>query len=198
MDLQQTKSCEACGAVITRTMGRSAKQWASRRFCNVVCKADFYRRDELDRFWEHVNKNGPIHPELGRCWLWTGEPHHSGYGMFWISRNGKRNGLVAHKYAYEATGRSVPDGLVLDHLCRNRACVNPDHLEPVTNRVNVLRGEHPNVLTHRTGVCRQGHALTNPKIDKKGRARCRECFNFQWRKNHRRRKEQRKAKGLSS
>jgi hypothetical protein len=74
-------------------------------------------------------------PDLGPCWLWTSSVYLK-YGRFWFQG---RN-VLAYKLAYELTVGSVPDGLVLDHLCRNEPCVNPGHLEPVTQRVNLLRG----------------------------------------------------------
>lgn len=71
------------------------------------------------------------------CWLWQGEMNRNGYGRVWV--NGKR--LMAHRVVYESLRGPIGEGLLLDHLCRNRACCNPDHLEPVTHRENTLRGE---------------------------------------------------------
>jgi HNH endonuclease len=64
----------------------------------------------------------------------------------------------AHAFSYEIAHGPVPPGLVLDHLCRHPACVNPDHLEPVTQRENILRGAAPTVLLHHAGVCKRGHS----------------------------------------
>jgi hypothetical protein len=75
------------------------------------------------------------------CWIWKRSLTAKGYGKLFV--NGKS--VTAHKYIYELHKGSVPDGLVLDHLCRNRNCVNPDHLEPVTQKENVLRGERMRV-----------------------------------------------------
>lgn len=71
------------------------------------------------------------------CWLWRGEINRNGYGRVWM--NGKR--FMAHRAVYEALHGPIADGMVLDHLCRNRACCNPDHLEPVTVRENTHRGD---------------------------------------------------------
>lgn len=71
------------------------------------------------------------------CWLWLGEINRNGYGRVWVS--GKR--LMAHRHLYERLVGPIPEGLVLDHLCRNRSCCNPAHMDPVTVRVNTLRGE---------------------------------------------------------
>lgn len=70
------------------------------------------------------------------CWLWTGQLNNTGYGLFWY-QTGKRG---AHVVLWELLRGLVPDGLELDHLCRVRRCVNPDHLEPVTHSENLLRG----------------------------------------------------------
>jgi hypothetical protein len=69
------------------------------------------------------------------CWEWCGELSSNGYGRVW--RNNKR--IAAHRAYYEQEVGPIPDGLQLDHLCRNRRCVNPDHLEPVTRTENQLR-----------------------------------------------------------
>ena len=92
------------------------------------------------RFWAKVDKNGPPpahRPELGACWLWTAATTKGGYGRFKIA------GVMrcAHVISVASTGVEVPDEMQVDHLCRVRACVNPDHLEVVTPQVNVLRGE---------------------------------------------------------
>lgn len=71
------------------------------------------------------------------CWEWQGEMNRNGYGRVWI--NGKR--LMSHRVTYELLVGPIADGLVVDHLCKNRACCNPEHLEPVTIRENTLRGD---------------------------------------------------------
>lgn len=82
------------------------------------------------RFWTKVKRGD-------ECWEWQGEILWTGYGRFSVSPKVK---ILAHRYAYEATNGAIPEGLVIDHLCRNRRCVNPDHLEPVTRSENVKRG----------------------------------------------------------
>ena len=86
-----------------------------------------------ERFWAKVEPE----PNSG-CFLWTGFVSPSGYGIFRERYRGKGTG--AHRYAFEATRGPIPNGLNLDHLCRVRSCVNPDHLEPVTHQENVRRG----------------------------------------------------------
>ena len=90
-------------------------------------------------------------PNTG-CWLWTAAIAR-GYGVFWFEgRQGP-----AHRYAYERWAGPIPDGLQLDHLCRVRNCVNPNHLEPVTCRENLLRGETFNATNAARTHCPQGH-----------------------------------------
>lgn len=85
-----------------------------------------------DRFWSKVDT-------AGFCWWWQGCKVPSGYGTFYY--NGARH--YAHRIAYELTKGFIPEGLVIDHLCREPSCVNPSHLEVVTHRENVLRGDVP-------------------------------------------------------
>jgi hypothetical protein len=93
-----------------------------------------------ERFWSKVDKNGPVpecRPDLGPCWIWLAYVDPGGYGRF--SRFGKSD--YAHIVAYELVNGVIDPGLERDHLCRNRACPNPSHLEAVPHRVNTLRGE---------------------------------------------------------
>ena len=106
------------------------------------------------RFWPKVNKDGPIWNETP-CWVWTAAKTW-GYGSFRIGGKGSLM-AKAHRVAYELLVGPVPDGLDLDHLCRNRACVNPAHLEPVTRQTNLLRG-HGLTAAHASAThCPQGH-----------------------------------------
>lgn len=84
------------------------------------------------------------------CWLWTASTKQNGYGQF---NQGKKN-WNAHRLVYLLSGRTIPDGYELDHLCRVRNCVNPDHLDPVTRKVNVRR--QFDEITH----CPSGHGYT--------------------------------------
>ncbi len=106
------------------------------------------------------------------CWLWTGSTSR-GYGQMW---DGQRVRL-AHIVAYELFNGPVLDGLELDHLCRVHACANPDHLEAVPHRENVLRGDATRRKTH----CPQGHPYdeANTYVDPRGSQRCIECRRHQ-------------------
>lgn len=108
------------------------------------------------------------------CWFLTTATSTRGYSIV-QPKSGRQYG---HRVAYELYVGPIPEGLVLDHLCRNRACVNPDHLEPVTSRENVLRGAGSTIRTYHTNVCQRGHLLvgSNEYIrPDNGRRMCREC-----------------------
>jgi len=130
-----------------------------------------------DRFWIRVDKNGPVpelRPELGPCWIWRGSVTPStGYGAFWW----KNRLSTSHRFAYEREGATVPDGLNIDHLCRNRRCVNSSHLEAVTTQVNLLRGVGMSAQHAAQTHCFRGHPfdLLNTRFDNKGRRHCRAC-----------------------
>jgi hypothetical protein len=109
----------------------------------------------------------------GECWLWTASQRGNGYGQFTV--NGK--GVSAHRFAYELMIGPIPEGLDLDHLCRARACVNPAHLEPVTNAENILRGTCPPAINARKTHCPRGHEYTpeNTYVNPAGGRECRAC-----------------------
>lgn len=134
------------------------------------------------RFWEKVDKSGPIparRPDLGACWVWTLPATSHGYGQFIVMRGKRGYPRRAHRVAWELVRGPVPRDLDLDHLCRNRICVNPDHLEPVTNEENIKRGTWQPILNSAKTHCDRNHEFTPENTyhpPKRPHVRqCREC-----------------------
>lgn len=108
------------------------------------------------RFWRYVQKG-----ETGECWIWKGTV--SRYGQIRL-RNGKT--ARAHRVAYELFNGPIPEGFTIDHLCMNKLCVNPEHLEAVTSKENTHRGlailgSPKSYMTH----CKRGHRLSKENLD---------------------------------
>lgn len=118
------------------------------------------------------------------CWRWKGQISNGGYGLMSLTRKGHQRMMSAHRVSYMLLVGPIPDGLTLDHLCRNRWCVNPDHLEAVTLQVNMSRGAHA-LKTH----CPQGHPYDEANTYMNGSSRdCRACRNARskaWKKAQR-------------
>jgi len=128
------------------------------------------------RFFAKVTPAGPF-----ECWMWTASTNRLGYGRFKIEYKTR----AAHRWVYEFMHGEIPGDLVIDHLCGNKGCVNPFHLEPVTVRINTLRAYCANPWTHlmepqnrasapRRSHCHRGHELVGDNIYV-GRDRGRRC-----------------------
>lgn len=148
-------------------------------------------------FWRMVKSDGD-------CMIWTGHHSNAGYGQFAVSEwssptatsriggriKGRRQ-VIAHRWAYTVRKGRIPEGMYLDHLCRRRNCVNPDHLEPVTMRENLARSplapaERNSQKTH----CPKGHPYSGDNLFLfAGRRRCRACDNARCLRYYRSRKQ---------
>lgn len=122
----------------------------------------------IERFFRFVKKGAP-----GECWIWTGSKRGPLYGRFQI--NHKR--YSAHKISLLIVGVVVPKGLEIDHTCRNKICVNPDHLEPVTHAENMRRAPHSAIdLQRDKTACPRGHSYdADGRTCPDGSRACRAC-----------------------
>ena len=144
-------------------------RWRHHGDVNIVRKTGPKPTPAEPRFWQRilVSPHG--------CWLWQGALV-GGYGAF--------EHTSTHRWAYLHFVGQIPIGKELDHLCRNRACANPAHLEPVTRKENLRRGINRNsIKTH----CIHGHPFTpaNTRVPKSGGRQCKTCESYRWRQTQR-------------
>lgn len=131
-----------------------ARGWCSTHYSRWYAHGDplavRVRATAEERYWPKVERR-----EDDECWPWLGYLNRDGYGQF--RGNGE---VLSHRFGYAVTVGPIPEGLTLDHLCRNRACQNPAHLEPVTMRENALRGNGFPAVNAAKTRCKRGHEFT--------------------------------------
>lgn len=136
----------------------------------------------LTRFFEKIRIDPNVTFNGSPCWLWTRPLDRDNYGRFWYETQSR----AAHNVSYRLFVDEIPAGLVPDHLCRVRHCVNPAHLEIVTNRINTLRGETVTARNAQKTHCLRGHEFTiaNTRRNRNGGRICRQC-TYEALKRHR-------------
>lgn len=146
--------------------------------------------DRLDAGYQVDSQTG--------CWVWQKSLTTSGYGKIATRENGRYRWWATHRLMYERYVGPIPEGLVTDHLCRNRACCNPEHLEPVTQRENLLRAETLQAANIVKTHCKFGHPFSpeNTRIIPRGR-RCIACEGRRARESYLRKKARAAADGAA-
>lgn len=112
------------------------------------------------RFWNKIAKTDS-------CWIWEAAISGIGYGTFWSGTAY----VKAHRFSYELVNGPIPEGLYLDHLCKCKLCVNPAHLEAVTFRENLMRGDSPPAINNRKDLCHLGHPLSGDNVSVRSNGR---------------------------
>jgi hypothetical protein len=172
------------------------KKKLSKARCNILEIVSGYsgQLDPDNKLQEAIKKLSPSRRTIGPiplivvtssgCWEKRGSTRGRGYGCVYYG--GKLR--VAHRWFYEELRGKIPNGLVLDHLCRNLTCVNPAHLEAVTQRENTLRGVGPIAVNFAKKACKRGHPFDEKNTiitdEKMGHRTCRACQNKSWRKHY--------------
>lgn len=182
------RNCATCGTAFSVRLSPAEIARGRGKYCSHACQTQGLIIPAEQRFWKFVHKDGPLFRGTP-CWIWTGKKN-KGHGGFWV--NGTT--VPAHRFAYELLVGAIPDTMTIDHLCWNRPCVNPAHMEPVPHSVNILRSPIALAsINHSKTHCFRGHEFTpeNTLWERSGAKRvCRTCKNTDRR---RRRREKREA-----
>lgn len=167
------------------TMGVHARGWCNTHYGRWrrngdPLKVQYIHGDDLARILSYVDASGD-------CWEWTGAVSQYGYGL---TRHGGYSTRMAHRALWSELVGPIPKDMTIDHLCRNKLCVNPDHLEVVTMQVNQLRGYSPAGKNARKTHCKRGHPLSGDNIYRYGTQRiCKQCLLLRGRQYYWRDKE---------
>ena len=134
----------------------------------------------VERFWNKIQVD-----ENTGCWNWLGPKVGRGYGVITIDSRQR----YTHRFAYEVNIGKIPESLTIDHLCKNKLCANPEHMEVVSNRENNMRGNSMSAINARKTHCKNGHPLigSNLRVRKTGVRNCRICirkYERDWTKDH--------------
>jgi hypothetical protein len=154
--MDPTKVCARCGGTFAKPYKYSRQQWEVARFCSMECTKNPATPDTI---FSRITVD-----ESTGCWNWTQALDSHGYGVLGYRYRVEK----AHRFAYEIFVGPIPEGLTLDHLCRNTRCVNPEHLEPVTQGENVLRGVGFAAVNARKTHCIHGHPLEGDNLGLQG------------------------------
>jgi hypothetical protein len=156
--------CSLCGN--EKWTLRYSFQNSKTGLCKECVSASLRRKIE-DRFWEKVDKSN-------NCWNWIGAITRDGYGAFQVT---SKKTIRAHRLSFEMSKGMIPVGLVLDHICNNKKCVNPEHLRAVTNWENIKRSNAICSVNARVTHCPKGHPYDDVNtyhLPKGGRG-CKAC-----------------------